>query len=571
MRRTVAATLVVFLTSGLIAQEPETLPTPARAMRTASVARLANAEDVRRQLGLVPGYAELPAVADLKIAVLDYGFDGLGTGRHYLPDNTVVVEHYDPEFVRRFKLGDPEYRKSFAPLNTHGRMMAQIIWGVTGSHPQGPKFYLLNANGPTMLRRAVRYAIEAKVDIVLFCGTFEGGGNGDGRGPINRAVADALAADILWINAAGNYGSHVYEGPVEVLSSGYLRLGHGSDDTALRFRNLLDENTLTITLNWNDYREEEDAGTDKDLDLYVEDWLGWVIGSSEKRQVSGADKNVAEESRNPRERIVLTDLAADHDRDYLIRVKAKSRNFTPADRVRVLITASREGFLDPQTGAPTDAVQFLDASKRSEIFPPADNPLVITVGDPSPNSSVGPTADHRRKPDIILVDSGAAFSNGELTAGASNAAAYFAGVVALMKAAEPGLRTRHLLWMAHQDKTTSMPIDGADTTAGRPPVRRRLEDLGLGRGQSSASLRTIYGPLRARAGGSLLTLSPPASSGRGAVRLSASPQSTSARPAEVLRVPPHEVIQTAPQPTGARRIWRTPTREHLADVVRDKH
>src|SRR5262249_43570155 len=148
-----------------------------------------------------------------------------------------------------------------------------------------PRFYLLNANGPTMLRRAVRYAIEAKVDIILFGGSFEGGGNGDGRGSINRVVADALAADIIWINAAGNYGGHVYNGPVEIQPSGYLRLGKGTDETALRFRNLLDENTVTITLTWNDYRDAEDAGTDKDLDLYVEDWLGWVIGSSETRQV----------------------------------------------------------------------------------------------------------------------------------------------------------------------------------------------------------------------------------------------------------------------------------------------
>src|SRR5947209_7374915 len=81
-----------------------------------------------------------------------------------------------------------------ARLSRHGLAMAQVVWAVTGFHPGGPKFYLLNANGPTMLRRAVRYAIEQKVDIVLFSDVFEGGGNGDGRGPINRAVADALAA-----------------------------------------------------------------------------------------------------------------------------------------------------------------------------------------------------------------------------------------------------------------------------------------------------------------------------------------------------------------------------------------
>src|SRR4029079_11599374 len=98
-----------------------------------------------------------------------------------------------------------------------------------------------------------------------------GGGYGDGRGPINRMVADALAADIIWINAAGNYGGHVYNGRVRIAADGYLQLASGKDPTALRFRNLLDENSITITLTWNDYRDQEDAGTDKDLDLFVED------------------------------------------------------------------------------------------------------------------------------------------------------------------------------------------------------------------------------------------------------------------------------------------------------------
>src|SRR5207253_1511344 len=97
---------------------------------------------------------------------------------------------------------------------------------------------------------------------------------GDGRGPINRMAAEAIAAGILWINAAGNHGGHVYNGPIDVGQDGFLRLGNGENQGALRFRNLLDENTITITLTWNDYREEEDAGTNKDLDLYVQDWRG---------------------------------------------------------------------------------------------------------------------------------------------------------------------------------------------------------------------------------------------------------------------------------------------------------
>ena len=209
----------------------------------------------------------------------------------------------------------------------------------------------------------------------------------------------------------------------------------------MRFRNWLDENTLTVTLTWNDYREEEDAGTNKDLDLYVEDWSGRQFAASEKIQVPGSRMPGPEETRNPRERVILADLPAAPDRDYRIRVRARTGNFTSANRIRVLITCSRETYIDPLTGASRDAIEFPDSSGTGEIYPPADNPLVLTVGDTSPASSKGPAADYRVKPDILLEDSRTVFSNGEVTVGASNAAAYFAGIVALMKAAEPKLET----------------------------------------------------------------------------------------------------------------------------------
>jgi hypothetical protein len=428
--------------------------------QTPSAARLSNIQEVRARLGLATEYADASRIGQVKVAVLDYGFDGVGQGRPYLPEDTVVVEHYDPDFVRRFGLGDPDYRKPFEPFNRHGRVMAQIVWAVTGAHPRGPKFYLLNASGPTMLRRAVRYAIEQRVDVILFCGSFEGGGNGDGRGPINRIVADALAAGILWINAAGNYGHRVYNGPVRLLGNDeYLRLRSGSDVASLRFRNHLDENTVTVTLTWNDYREEEDAGTDKDLDLYVEDWAGRRIAAGEKTQVSGNRVSRPDESRNPRERVVLTNLAAspevpsDPDYTYRIRIKAKRGVFSAADRVRVLLTASREAFLPAGGDGPRAAVEFLDASGEGELYPPADNPLVLTVGDTDPTSSVGPTADRRIKPDVVLEDSRAFFTDGEISAGSSNAAAYVAGVVTVLKAAEPRLRPRDLLLLAQQGDT----------------------------------------------------------------------------------------------------------------------
>lgn len=418
--------------------------------RPAVAARLADAEEMRRKLGLTSEYDRPAGMDRLKIAVLDFGFEGLDGKKPYLPASAVVVEHYDPEFIRRFDLGDPAFQKPFTPGNSHGRSMAQIVWAITGFQPNGPQFYLLNANGPTLFRRAVRYAIEQRVDVILFSGVFEGAGNGEGRGFLNRAVADATAAGIIWVNAVGNFGKRTHQAPIRFGGDNTLMVG-SSDQATLRFRNRLDENTLTVTLTWSDYQETEDAGTEKDLDLFVEDAEGRTVGSSQLRQVRGTAKEG--ESRNPRERVVLPDLAAG---EYRIRIRAKERSlFGGTDQFRVLLSAEREEGPDFKTGETVPAVTFHDANGRGEIYPPADNPLVLAVGDLAATSSSGATADHRRKPDVVLADSRATFTNGLTTTGASNAAAYFAGIVLCLKAAEPALETRHLLALAHPRISTN--------------------------------------------------------------------------------------------------------------------
>jgi len=106
-----------------------------------SVARPSISAEVRQQFGLGSEYDNRPDVERLKVAVLDYGFDGVDSTRPFLPANTVLVEHYDPDFVRRHRLGDPDFRKAFAPGNKHGRVMAQIVWAVTGQNPRGPQFF----------------------------------------------------------------------------------------------------------------------------------------------------------------------------------------------------------------------------------------------------------------------------------------------------------------------------------------------------------------------------------------------------------------------------------------------
>ena len=210
-----------FGSESLFAQDP---PPPDKP-KINRVSQLANAADLREKLGLSSEYRDFSKLKSVKIAVLDFGFEGFDAARSQLPANAAIVENYDTEWVKQNNLGDPEYKKGFEPGNAHGRMMAQTIWAVCGSQPDGPQFYLLNANGPTLFRRAVKYAIGQGVHIILFSGHFEGGGNFDGKGSINEVVSEATKAGIIWVNAAGNHHGRVYSGPVTVGQDGYVRFG----------------------------------------------------------------------------------------------------------------------------------------------------------------------------------------------------------------------------------------------------------------------------------------------------------------------------------------------------------
>lgn len=443
------------------------------------LSQLANAAEIRQKLGLDTEYRDFTKLKSVKIAVLDFGFEGFDATRSQLPANAAIVENYDPEWIKQNNLGDPEYKKSFEPGNAHGRMMAQVIWAVCGSQADGPQFYLLNANGPTLFRRAVKYAIGQGVHIILFSGHFEGGGNFDGRGTINDAVSEATKAGIIWVNAAGNHHGRVYSGPVTLGPDGYVRFGKLKLTDALKFHNQLDENSFTITLVWNDYKTVEDAGTEKDLDLFLEDANGTAIVKGALKQIAGTKRTEQGESRNPRERIFVPDLAKG---TYHIRVKANTANFTKDDRLRVLLTPSRgDPYPHPDTNKLTNPVQFLDASNEEELFPPADHIRVLTVGDKSEESARGPTADRRVKPDLLLPHLPAKWTNGEIVSGTSYSAAFFTGIVASMKANRDDLTTDDIQrWLRElkekAPKTQSVQsVQNGRTVVMKVPITRKPE------------------------------------------------------------------------------------------------
>jgi hypothetical protein len=367
---------------------------------------VANADQLRHSLGL-DAYASVIPSATLKIAILDNGFEGYEPGKGLLPDSAELIEGtHNPQ----------------SPT-THGLGMAQIIWAMTGKNAAGPKFYLINSNGFSNFKSAVDFVIQNKVDIVLYSQVWPFGGNFDGKGFINAQVNRATSAGAIWINAAGNYQNMIYNGEIlsQVATDKFMKFD-GTE--TLHFENKLDDNAVTITLSWTDFQDSEDYRATKDLDLFVYDDSGTLVGSSQliqKGEAPPADGSASQLSSYARETVSLPTLGRGK---YTIKVLMKSDNFVSADRMRVLIDNDQPG-----------SVIFTDHTQGYEIMPPADNASVFTIGENSEISSLGPTLDGRAKPDALIDNATVSFTNGLETRGSSNAAALFAGIVVEMKSA----------------------------------------------------------------------------------------------------------------------------------------
>lgn len=426
-----------------------------------SVVTLDNMKEVRAALGL-DRYVFNERLAKLKIAVIDNGFLGMDADKKVLPESAQVVLKYDAELIKKFNLGDPAYNEGPAQTE-HGRVMAQIAWAATGANPQGPKFYLLNANGITNFRRAVRFAIEEKVDIILYSQNRECCGNFDGGGFLNDIVNQAVSAGILWVNAAGNYGGNVYNGQVGRVSEFHLKSG-------------LDENTAQLILTWNSSGPAEDTGTEKDLDLLIYDETGKEVAKSVLKQVLKKDKLGDGETFLPRERIRF-EFAKNKTGTYKVVVKDKSRNFSESDRIRLVLIPEKQPFFDQNENKQVNAISLVEATQGGEIMVPADNPGVITVGELSPSSAKGVMPDGHQKPEVVLENSIATFTNGTSSTGTSNAAAYFAGIVAVLKSYRPGITRNEIIAFPRRRPVSIQKISLSEFAMMQRKILTIIEDI----------------------------------------------------------------------------------------------
>lgn len=347
----------------------------------------------------------------VKIAVLDNGFNGFESAKgKSLPESTVY--HKGPE-SEADKIKTPSF---------HGLLMAQILVGVI--EKSGAKLdyelHLFNTYGYTKFAGAVKTIIEEKFDLVLYSQVWEFGGNGDGKGYINTLVNQALDAGIIWINAAGNFGRLMRIAPVDGKVDGQDEWvlfnnakGKTSDFAELECSGKKgDTCNLRLVAAWNDFKDQEGIGTDKDLDLILLDKKGKSIGSSERVQkLTKSDVTMPNDSLYPRE-LIETTIAPG---SYKIKIKVKSKNFS-ASQDKVRLTVSGIG------------VFMKEVTEGETLLPPADNPGVIVVG--AADDSQSSVSKSKAKPDVNIM-SLVKLKDGSAPFASSNAAAMMAGIAAL--------------------------------------------------------------------------------------------------------------------------------------------
>jgi hypothetical protein len=374
-----------------------------------------NLDSIIQRMNLEPYYKKTP-IRRVKIAIFEADFSGykkeIGQS---LPEDT---HYWDGQNKNR----NP---------SPHGLVMAQIVNSLmtkAGVYKKfEPELFLYRTYGITDFSNAINEAIKQKVDIILYTNVWELGGNGDGKGFINKKVSKAIKAGILWVNAAGNFhDTNTFRFPVETNNDHWVKLP--SKENSLRFRcrdkkagNINKKCHVKIVLAWNDFKNNEDKPTSKDLDLVLQDDTGVIIGKSYRNQIK-------KELKQPVE-VIKTTLEPGL---YQIAIKDRSRNFKKSkDEIRV--TINTPGFDDVHFLA-ADLAKMKRKKRDETLLPPADHPKVLSIGAlDSRRSSISAS---RSKPEYYLKSSLSRKNNSgkkEHYHGSSNTAAMFVAALGLYK------------------------------------------------------------------------------------------------------------------------------------------
>ena len=289
----------------------------------------------------------------------------------------------------------------------HGSAVAEAIIDIAPD----AELYISNPHTAADLQQAVQWMTDQGVDIINHSIGWGWDGPGDGTSPNSNSplnsVDAAVAAGILWINAAGNHGHTSWMGPPADQNKNRWMEFSGAEENRLL---LSGGDKVGIHLRWDD----DWPGASRDLDIYLYDSSGRELSAATSAQTG-------QPGHKPRET-----LSYSISRSGTYSIKVKLNGGTLPDWVQMTVW-NAAGNLSVNTGG--------------SITNPAEsaNPGLISVGAANwadtdrinHYSSQGPTPDGRTKPELVGADGGRSEVYNDIFNGTSQAAPHVAGIAAL--------------------------------------------------------------------------------------------------------------------------------------------
>ncbi len=254
---------------------------------------------------------------------------------------------------------------------SHGVACAQTIRDLA----PGVELHLVRVNGGTTLENAGKWAVDNGIDLVSMSMSFFNESFYDGSGLVSNVAAQMRAGGTLLVNSSGNYAEEHWDGMyADFDHDGDMDFPWGSSYIPV----YLASGTASVLVAWDQYRNCGDT----DLDAYVLDEDGVVVGRSEDRQASDAD------ACSPVERV---SVVADKTDWYYLRIVKYAGDVN----THVSIFARDAAIYRPTPGSVADpaasAAAFSVGAVRADGY--AHN-------GPEAFSSYGPTHGGFDKPDI---------------------------------------------------------------------------------------------------------------------------------------------------------------------------
>lgn len=257
---------------------------------------------------------------------------------------------------------------------SHGVACAQVIHDIA----PGAELHLVRVNGTTTLENAAAWAVRNHIDIASMSMSFFSNSFYDGDGLPSTLAAQMAAGGVQLVNSAGNYAYEHWDGDFYdpdsdddmdfPWGSSYLPMYYGSGQP-------------TVLVSWDQFR----TCGDTDLDAYVYDDSGTVVGRSEANQPNG-------ESCSPIERVSFT---AEQEGWYYLKLVRRAGD--PLTHVAIFAREGRAYQTTP--GSIADP-----GSSPSSFTVAAVRAIDYMQNDVESFSSVGPTQGGLAKPDIAGPD-----------------------------------------------------------------------------------------------------------------------------------------------------------------------